>query len=387
MRVWIVNPFDNLPPEGYRPMRYWLMASAFARAGHDATYWTADFSHANKKPRSMAVDAPEPPFRLVLMHEPAYSSNVSLRRLWAHWRWAKAWRDAVGRETPPDVIVVSSPPLAIGGEVRRYASRTGAKVVVDVMDDWPGTFERVAPRWTLAPLRRLARANMRAASAVTVVADRYADLARGLGFAGRVERFYHGIELGAGPRRGGAADGSLRIVYAGSLGRTYDLATAMEALSLVKGATLDIAGAGERLEGLRRLAATLNAPVRFHGYLAEDALRELLASCDVGLVPMDPASCVGVPYKFADYARAGLAIASSLGGESGRLLARHGAGVAYRGGDPQSLAASLRTLAPRLAGMRAASRAMAEAEFDADAIYGRYVAFVEAVAAGGGSVE
>ena len=33
MRVWIVNPFDNLPLEGTRPQRYWLMARAFARAG------------------------------------------------------------------------------------------------------------------------------------------------------------------------------------------------------------------------------------------------------------------------------------------------------------------------------------------------------------------
>ena len=51
MTVWIVNPFDNLPLEGYRPQRYWLMAQAFAAAGHDVVYWTSDFSHANKAPR------------------------------------------------------------------------------------------------------------------------------------------------------------------------------------------------------------------------------------------------------------------------------------------------------------------------------------------------
>ena len=30
MTVWIENPFDNLPLEGYRPQRYWLMARGFA---------------------------------------------------------------------------------------------------------------------------------------------------------------------------------------------------------------------------------------------------------------------------------------------------------------------------------------------------------------------
>ena len=37
MTVWIENPFDNLPAEGFRPQRYWLMAEAFAKAGHDVT--------------------------------------------------------------------------------------------------------------------------------------------------------------------------------------------------------------------------------------------------------------------------------------------------------------------------------------------------------------
>ena len=51
MTVWIQNPFDNLPQEGFRKQRYWLMAEAFVRAGHDVVYWTSDFSHATKAPR------------------------------------------------------------------------------------------------------------------------------------------------------------------------------------------------------------------------------------------------------------------------------------------------------------------------------------------------
>ena len=33
MTVWIENPFDNLPREGSRPLRFWLMARAFVQAG------------------------------------------------------------------------------------------------------------------------------------------------------------------------------------------------------------------------------------------------------------------------------------------------------------------------------------------------------------------
>ena len=54
MRVWIENPFDNLPSEGFRPQRFWLMARAFAAAGHDVTLWTSDFNHTTKKARIVA---------------------------------------------------------------------------------------------------------------------------------------------------------------------------------------------------------------------------------------------------------------------------------------------------------------------------------------------
>lgn len=173
----------------------------------------------------------------------------------------------------------------------------------------------------------------------------------------------------------------MRVVYAGSMGLSYDLKTVLEAVKILNGAvTLDIAGKGEQESSLGEFVAREGIEgVRFHGYLSEEDLARLLASGDVGLVPMDPSSCVGVPYKLADYARASLAVASSLGGESSALLAEYSSGVSYRFGDAAGLAEALRSIAPRLAAMKAASRRMALAEFDAAAIYDRYVAYAKKI--------
>jgi hypothetical protein len=86
---------------------------------------------------------------------------------------------------------------------------------------------------------------------------------------------------------------------------------------------------------------------------------------------MDDSSCVGVPYKFCDYAKAGVAIVSSLGGESAALLAKHGAGAVYRHGDHASLARVLRSLDAAKAGANA--RRMAETTLDSSVIYAAYV--------------
>ena len=383
MIVWIVNPFDALPAEGHRPLRFWLMAEAFARAGHDVVYWTADFNHIAKRRRTPDADAlarsAAQGIRVEFVHEPPYSRNIGLKRLWAHWRWADNWAKAAAKSAPPGLIVASSPPLSAAAKVLRFARGVGAKVVVDVMDAWPETFERIAPRWMLWPLRRIARANYLGADAVTTVADNYAALVAGYGRRRPAHRFYHGIDMSGPPpdldRRTGDR---MKIAYAGNLGSTYDLATAIEAVGLMDGATLAVAGKGAQESMLADAARRFAGKVSFAGYLDEESLRRFLASADVGLVPMSPESCVGVPYKFADYSRAGLAIVSSLGGESDMLLAKYGAGASYRAHDARSLAAALRSLSPRLAEAKAASRRMAEAEFDATAIYDEYVGFVMA---------
>ena len=172
----------------------------------------------------------------------------------------------------------------------------------------------------------------------------------------------------------------VRLAYVGNLGLTYDLGTAIRGMTGAD-ATLDIAGKGQGEQIWKSLTRELGleGQVRFHGYLGAEELRGLLAKCDVGLVPMPADSCVGVPYKFADYAAAGLAILSSLGGESTTLLRKYGCGEDYAAGDPQSFAAALERLGGRLDEAGRGSRTMAETEFDAVKAYDTYVARVQSL--------
>ena len=74
-----------------------------------------------------------------------------------------------------------------------FAGRTGAKYIVDIMDAWPETFERVAPRWALGWMRHLACGNYRNAAGITAVAQRYLDLAKSYGATSPMHLCYHGI--------------------------------------------------------------------------------------------------------------------------------------------------------------------------------------------------
>ena len=308
MTVWIQNPFDNLPGEGFRKMRYALMAEAFVRAGHDVVVWTSDFSHATKQRRAFSGEA-QSGVEIRLVKTMPYSRNVSLRRVASHLAYARrfereAMRAVAGGMARPALVVTSFPTISAAAASVRIARRLGAKSVVDVQDAWPETFERILPRWALAPLRAKARRVFGEADFVTGVCDRYRELTG----RGDYYRAYLGIERTGQRPAGRDPDGVVRLVYSGNLGRSYDLETIVQAVRADGSMELDVAGFGEFSTDCPR--------VRFHGLLPAAALAELYARCDIGVIPMRDDSWVGVPNKMFDYAEAGLAIASSLGGES-----------------------------------------------------------------------
>ncbi len=334
MIVWIVNPFDNLPSEGCRAQRYFLMARAFVRSGARVRLWSSDFSHARKAPRSLGGEKEIDGVAFSLIPTHPYKKNVSFARLRSHRALARDFLHLasarLANETP-DLIIASAPPLALAGAAQKIAHQCHARFVCDIQDAWPETFYRLLPRpfkflgaLLFLPLHRAARRLYRTADRVTGVSKRYAALSR------RDDFFlaYHGIE---GTSTARARTTKTRLVYAGNLGEGYILEPILDALQERPNLTLDIAGLGPRLDALRRKveALGLTARVTFHGYLSDEALRALLTTSDVGLVPMRDDSFVGLPYKICDYLLAGLPVLSSLHGEAGELLHKTGFGETY----------------------------------------------------------
>ena len=123
MRVWIQNPFDNLPCEGYRKQRFWMMAEAFAAAGHEVVLWTSDFSHGGKAKREFVSPFPTD-FELRLIPTPPYRKNIGLARVRSHRAYAREWvRLARAEAKKPDVIVSSLPSLSAADAAKKVMER------------------------------------------------------------------------------------------------------------------------------------------------------------------------------------------------------------------------------------------------------------------------
>ncbi len=133
-----------------------------------------------------------------------------------------------------------------------------------------------------------------------------------------------------------------RFAYVGRLSSEKGIATLIEAAARAD-VPLDIIGTGPAERSLRGLAARLSCDVRFHGYLAGEALHEAIAAARAVVVPSEwyenapltvlEASALGKPV-----------IASAIGGLP-ELLVVDETGWTFAPGSVPELATRLRTVA------------------------------------------
>ena len=355
MNIWINSPFDPLPLEGGRPLRYELLARALVELGHEVVWWSSDFHHLRKERRSLETVYKHDGFEVRLIPTFPYQRNVSWRRWRSHLQYAKRWGVmagealASGELKSPDAVIISMPPLGLYPVARKICDAAGVKLFVDVQDAWPETFYQMRPqlplffkRVLLAPMQSMAAKEYCGADFLTAVSKAYIELAKESGCHAEAKVF----PLGCGRDESEIEydrdfDGDeLKLVYVGNLGVSYDLKTMINGVQeLTKSGinvSLKIAGDGPLCEYVKSAVKSAGGSISYLGYLTSDKMISLLYESHVGVVPMKPESLVAIPNKLIDYASRGLAVISSLTGESQSLLDEYQVGVGYVFGDRQS---------------------------------------------------
>jgi len=389
VRVWLVTAAEPIPSDGVRPMRFMGLARALAARGHEVTLWTQTFFHHTKRHRFPADTEYEAEgYRVVALRAFGYRRNVSLRRYASHWRFAQRLAAEMPARPAPDVVVASLPPLDTVAAAADYCGRRAIPFVVDVIDPWPDVFVDLFPpavrpvgRVLSAPLARRARRIFGLATVVTALSAEYVGWAQRLAapreLPGSV--FYPAADIvafdllaGAPPDR--SESRPLRVVYAGALGRAYDLDCVIDCARLLqddRAAHFLIAGDGPERERLEHRAEGLEN-VEFLGWLDARPLARLLASGGVSIACYRPGATQTVTYKLFEYLAARLPVVCSLNGEMGEMIRSEGVGRSYRAGDAVDLARVLRELAAdrdELGRIASRARRFAEARGDARSVY------------------
>lgn len=373
MKVWVLTIGEPLPTDEGKPrlLRSGLLTRILANRGHDVTWWTSSFNHAQKQYRANRNEtvALNDNLRICMLHAQGYRKNVSIARIINHIKIADEFGKWSRREQRPDIILTSLPSIALSAVATDFGREYSVPVVVDVRDLWPDIFLDIFPsflrggaRIALIPAFRMARKACAQATAITGCTKPFVDW--GLQKAGRTsteldKEFFMGYSNQTPSeeeikqarefwRSMGIIEGHKEFIvcFFGYLGLHFNLESVIQAARLLKEQGKCIrfvfCGAGEKLDYYKAMASDCEN-VLFPGWVDFPKIWFLQQNSSVGLAPYKNIDnfTLNLPNKPAEYFSAALPILTSIRGVLGNLLEETASGLIYQEGKPADFAEKL----------------------------------------------
>lgn len=304
-------------------------------------------------------------------------------------------------------MLCSFPTIELAYEAVRYGNERDLPVILDVRDLWPDIFIQGLPRslrWLssalLFPYLLLTRAAFARASSIPAVSKVYLEWGvrqarRDVGEHDRVFPLGYRLQpneptLGESRsefrRRFRIPDEAILCLFAGTMGRTYDLGPMLEAAARLNREGNDrfrfvICGDGEgRAEW--ELMGGRNRLVKFTGWLKQVDIHSALVASDIGIAAYAHGAPQGIPYKVIEYLAAGLPALASLEGETEALLTQYGCGLKYNSLELVSFYNALMELSSDQVRRQMSHNgsALFSSQFSAEAVYRDFSDYLERIA-------
>lgn len=402
MNIWFVSQHEAAPVDENAFTRFNMMARKARDRGHGVTFWAPTFSHASKSVRAADDKGVtiEEGYVLELLKIKPYKKHISLNRLKANKMFAKKIGEAFNRyPSKPDVVMLSYPPMILAEYVSKWCEKNNVPLVADLIDPWPDSFLKLMkgyPKFLqnaiLAKPRQNLRKTFKRTSAITGIAKARIEWARNY-FDGekRTEVFYPAIDLKkvTAFREQNKAEFSakekdvLTVIYAGSLGYSYDLPTIVKAAEELERrkspVKVVIAGDGPQKKIVEEYAAKLDN-LKYLGRIPKTQLLREYIKADCGLIQHFPKATQTVTYKVFDYMSNRLPLLNSLDSELWGMIEAKELGMNNESGDYKQLADNIESLkeSPSLY-KRLSDNALeyTKEEGDSYAVYGRTIDLLE----------
>ncbi|MBP3867129.1 MAG: glycosyltransferase, partial [Eggerthellaceae bacterium] len=328
-RIAVVTQGVKLGDETRGYTRFRFIAQVLAEAGFDVDLITSTFQHWDKAQRDTTRSCYQGlPYRIQFVHEPGYKRNLDLARINSHRVLAGNLRrffESRFADNPRayDLIYSEIPPNDMARVCAEVARDHGIPYVPDVNDLWPEAMRMavdipVLSDIAFAPFARDAKKTYDLIAAAVGTSDEYAaQPSKYRADDYRRITVYVGNELanfdeGAADQAAAVAkpDDELWVIYTGTLGASYDIATLIEAARIAAQTDarirVKILGDGPDREKLEQLAAETGAPVDFVGYAPYGLMAAYLKASDITVNSLVKSAPQSIVTKIGDYLAAGI---------------------------------------------------------------------------------
>lgn len=389
-----------------------MLSEHLVTSGMEVDFWTSNFDHTSKRFRRESAETVtigvSEGYRIHLLPSSGYKRHISLARVFDHRKIAKSFSAAATAEPRPDLLVISMPTIDLAHAGARFAVQHGIPYILDLRDLWPEIFYMDRP----APLRQAIRLltmgwsrqlnwALRHADALVGITEAFVDW--GCARSGRTRRpkVDQALPLAYPPAQAPTQEEDLeqqrlqtsedlrpdlfQLCFLGAISNRMDLSTLCQAVlqrNRRAGPPLHlvVAGSGEILDELKKAYASPN--IRFLGRVNQPALRAILRTSRVGIVPYRNSLDfrMSIPNKAIEYLSYGLPILTSLRGVLADLIQKEGLGALYEEGSPDSLECQLDLLQSNPSILAASSRKAlqtAQRYFSTDVVLDKYLTLIQ----------
>ena len=356
---------------------------------------TSSFSHASKKQKDPLTH--NWPFKITFLHENGYKKNISFQRFKSHYGWGKEVAKYLSKRKKPDVIYCAIPSLTASRQAAKYCEQNNVRFIIDVQDLWPEAFKLafhvpIISDIVFAPFDLYINGAYKRADAICAVSKTYANRAKSVNqkckdthvvFLGtKLATFDEYVKENSVEK----PEGELWLGYCGTLGASYDITIAIDALAIlnkrgIKTPKFIVLGDGERKAEFEQHAKELGVECLFTGRLPYEEMCGWLAACDIAINPIMHNAAQSIINKHGDYAASGIPVLNTQECKEYRdLVKEYKMGFNCKNGDAEGLANKLQLLIEneqlRLKMGRNARRC-AEEKFDRKNSYLKLVNIIE----------
>lgn len=258
----------------------------------------------------------------ILLDEPSYRKNISLKRFYSHYIFSKNIKKYLKNlQERPDIIYCAVPSLDVAFEVGKYAKKNNIKFIIDIQDLWPEAFQMVFKVPIISniifyPFKKKANKIYSMADYTIAVSETYLE-------RGKRKNNCEGVAIYLGTEKSlidsvekmnlSKEKEEIWIVYVGTLGSSYNLNIIIEAISKLDSffkekIVFQVLGDGPLRESFEKFVKEKQVKAKFWGNLEYRYMIGVLKNCDIAVNPIKKNSAGSIINKVGDYAGVGLPI-------------------------------------------------------------------------------
>lgn len=354
-KLVIIANFTTLPFENGNS-RFIYLANLIDKSKFDVEIITSDFFHTKKEKRDKKDERLNKfDYKVTLIDEPIYTKNISVKRFYSHYVFAKNVKKYLKKIDKPDIIYAAVPSLDVAKVAAEYANKNNIKFIIDVQDLWPEAFKMVFNIPIISdiifwPMTKIANKIYSMADNIIAVSDTYANRALRVN---KKSKENLGIYLGTDleyfdeclkKNKVEKNEDIFQIAYLGTLGASYDIKNVLDAIKIlndkgIQNLELVLMGNGPQEDELKEYAKHLSVKCDFKGYLGYEKLIPILCNCDIAVNPIRKGAAQSIVNKVGDYAASALPVISTQESEEYRkLVDKYNIGFNIENDNPNQMA-------------------------------------------------